>query len=200
MPTQRRSLRLADERISIQMLTPDGHHAMMPVINVYDEGGGMADSTRHDGEEFVHVLEGSVELTVGNGEPIVLEAGRQRLLPLGRAALVSERRRRRGAVLRRHHSAQPVARSRTTTQPQVDVGAAGSAPRVRGEFPIFETATYLNSCSQGALSHRVRVAVEGWLAGWDANGAEWEFWVERNEAFRAAFAGLAPRATPTTSP
>jgi len=65
------------------------------------------------------------------------------------------------------------------------VGAA-----IRGEFPIFETATYLNSCSQGALSHRVREAVEGWLAGWDANGAEWEFWVERNEAFRSSIAAL----------
>jgi XRE family transcriptional regulator, regulator of sulfur utilization len=72
---RRRSLRLADEKISIQMLTPDGHHAMMPVINVYDEGGGMVDPTRHDGEEFVHVIEGCVELTVGSGEPIVLEAG-----------------------------------------------------------------------------------------------------------------------------
>lgn len=71
----RRSLRLADERISIQMLTPDGQHAMMPVINVYDEGGGMADPTRHDGEEFVHVLEGRLELTVGGSEPIVLEPG-----------------------------------------------------------------------------------------------------------------------------
>ena len=71
----RRSVRLADERISIQMLAPDGHHAMLPVINVYDQGGGMADSTRHEGEEFVHVLEGSVELTVGSAEPIVLESG-----------------------------------------------------------------------------------------------------------------------------
>ena len=71
----RRSLRLADERISIQMLTPDGQHAMMPVINVYDEGGGMADPTRHDGEEFVHVLEGRLELTVGGSDPIVLEPG-----------------------------------------------------------------------------------------------------------------------------
>ena len=59
----RRSLRLADEGIEIQMLTPDGHHAMMPVINVYDEGGGMVDPTRHDGEEFVHVLDGRLELT-----------------------------------------------------------------------------------------------------------------------------------------
>jgi selenocysteine lyase/cysteine desulfurase len=61
---------------------------------------------------------------------------------------------------------------------------------VRGEFPIFEHAVYANSCSQGALSERVRGAVEGWLAGWDENGAEWDFWVERNEAARASFAGL----------
>jgi selenocysteine lyase/cysteine desulfurase len=61
---------------------------------------------------------------------------------------------------------------------------------IRGEFPIFESATYLNSCSQGALSHRVREAVEAWLAGWDSNGAEWDFWVERNEAFRTGVADL----------
>ena len=70
----------------------------------------------------------------------------------------------------------------------VETGRVGAA--VRGEFPIFESATYLNSCSQGALSHRVRDAVEEWLVGWDANGAEWDFWVERNEAFRTAVAGL----------
>ena len=61
---------------------------------------------------------------------------------------------------------------------------------VRAEFPIFEHTTYANSCSQGALAHRVRAAAEEWLAGWDENGAEWEFWVGRNEAARAAFAGL----------
>jgi selenocysteine lyase/cysteine desulfurase len=60
----------------------------------------------------------------------------------------------------------------------------------RAEFPIFEHTTYANSCSQGALANRVRAAVEEWLAGWDANGAEWEYWVERNEAARAAFARL----------
>ncbi len=70
----------------------------------------------------------------------------------------------------------------------VDTGRVGAA--IRGEFPIFETATYLNSCSQGALSRRVRDAVEGWLAGWDENGAEWDFWVERNEAFRSTIAAL----------
>ena len=60
----------------------------------------------------------------------------------------------------------------------------------RSEFPIFEHATYANSCSQGALSLRVRAAAEEWLDGWDENGAEWEFWVERNEAARSAFAAL----------
>ena len=55
-----------------------------------------------------------------------------------------------------------------------------------------------NSCSQGALAHRVRAAVEEWLAGWDENGAEWDFWVERNEAFRAASRGCSTP-TPTTS-
>ena len=69
--------------------------------------------------------------------------------------------------------------------PSTRVGAA-----IRAQFPIFETTAYLNSCSQGALSHRVRDAVEGWLEGWDANGAEWDFWVERNEEFRSAIARL----------
>jgi selenocysteine lyase/cysteine desulfurase len=68
--------------------------------------------------------------------------------------------------------------------------AAAVGAAIRDEFPIFETATYLNSCSQGALSGRVREAVEGWLAGWDENGAEWDFWVERNESFRTAIARL----------
>jgi selenocysteine lyase/cysteine desulfurase len=65
------------------------------------------------------------------------------------------------------------------------VGAA-----VRGRFPIFEHTTYVNSCSQGALSTDVREAYESYLAGWDEHGAEWEHWVERAEAARAAFARL----------
>ena len=69
-------------------------------------------------------------------------------------------------------------------------GAAHLGAAIRGEFPVFETATYLNSCSQGALSTRVRAAVESWLDGWDANGAEWDFWVAQNERARSAFAEL----------
>ena len=85
-----------------------------------------------------------------------------------------------------HHSARAEAGDVTASNRLLQgVGAA-----VRARFPIFEHTTYANSCSQGALSNRVRAAAEEWLAGWDENGAEWEFWVERNEAARAAFAGL----------
>jgi selenocysteine lyase/cysteine desulfurase len=70
----------------------------------------------------------------------------------------------------------------------VAAGTVGAG--IRSEFPIFAHTTYLNSCSQGALSHRVRAAYEEYLAGWDENGAEWGVWVERADAARAAFARL----------
>jgi len=73
---------------------------------------------------------------------------------------------------------------------RIEPVAGGVGEAIRGEFPIFERKTYLNSCSQGALSHRVRAAYEEYLAGWDENGAEWEFWVERAEAARTGFAAL----------
>ena len=72
---EQRSLELKNEQIRIFMLTPDGQHAMMPVINVYGPGGGMAEATQHEGEEFIHVQRGAVELTIGEEDPIVLEAG-----------------------------------------------------------------------------------------------------------------------------
>src|SRR3954452_19684594 len=60
----------------------------------------------------------------------------------------------------------------------------------RSRFPIFERLTYINSCSQGALSDAVRGAYEDYLHGWDERGAPWDYWVERTEAARASFAGL----------
>jgi selenocysteine lyase/cysteine desulfurase len=64
------------------------------------------------------------------------------------------------------------------------------ASAVRARFPIFEQLTYINSCSQGALSDAVRGAYEDYLHGWDEHGAPWDYWVERTEAARASFAGL----------
>jgi selenocysteine lyase/cysteine desulfurase len=60
----------------------------------------------------------------------------------------------------------------------------------RQRFPIFERLTYVNSCSQGALSDAVRVAYDEYLRGWDERGAPWDYWVERSEAARTTFARL----------
>lgn len=62
--------------------------------------------------------------------------------------------------------------------------------RCRHRFPIFERRVYINSCSQGALSDAVRDAYARYLDDWDEKGAPWEYWVERGEAARAAFARL----------
>ena len=72
----------------------------------------------------------------------------------------------------------------------VRAGAATVAAGCRDRFPIFERLTYVNSCSQGALSDAVRVAYEEYLTGWDERGAPWDYWVERSEAARATFARL----------
>jgi selenocysteine lyase/cysteine desulfurase len=64
------------------------------------------------------------------------------------------------------------------------------AERCRHRFPIFERLAYVNSCSQGALSDSVRAAYLDFLDGWDDRGAPWDYWVERSESARAAFARL----------
>jgi selenocysteine lyase/cysteine desulfurase len=62
--------------------------------------------------------------------------------------------------------------------------------RVRHRFPIFERLVYINSCSQGALSDSVRKAYQAYLEDWDEKGAPWDYWMERTEAARGAFARL----------
>jgi selenocysteine lyase/cysteine desulfurase len=61
---------------------------------------------------------------------------------------------------------------------------------VRDRFPILSRLTYLNSCSQGALSIDVRDAYAEYLRDWDELGSPWELWVGKTEEARAAFAGL----------
>ena len=66
--------------------------------------------------------------------------------------------------------------------------AVSTVAACRERFPIFERLTYINSCSQGALSDSVRAAYDDYLTGWDERGAPWEYWVERAETARATFA------------
>jgi selenocysteine lyase/cysteine desulfurase len=70
------------------------------------------------------------------------------------------------------------------------LAVSSSVAACRRRFPIFERLVYINSCSQGALSDSVRAAYDEYLTGWDERGAPWDYWVERTEAARAAFARL----------
>ena len=61
---------------------------------------------------------------------------------------------------------------------------------LRDRFPILEHLTYVNSCSQGALSTDVRRAYERYLADWDEHGSPWDVWVAKTDEARARFATL----------
>jgi selenocysteine lyase/cysteine desulfurase len=70
------------------------------------------------------------------------------------------------------------------------VDVTRSVAGCRARFPIFDRLTYLNSCSQGALSDAVRDAYAAYLTDWEEKGAPWDYWVERAETARSVFAGL----------
>ena len=101
-----------------------------------------------------------------------------------------------GARRARRHGAEPARRREPAQGLPWEIGRRTPGPlpdRVRSRFPIFERLVYLNSCSQGALSDAVRGAYDDYLRDWDEQGAPWEYWVERTEAARAAFARLVER-------
>lgn len=58
----------------------------------------------------------------------------------------------------------------------------------RDEFPVFARRTYVNSCSQGALSVSVRNAYEDYMHGLAEFGSLWEAWVGVQERVRALLA------------
>lgn len=66
------------------------------------------------------------------------------------------------------------------------------ARQYRGEFPIFRSGVYLNSCSLGALSLRSRRALGEFADLWDRWGASawYEHWLAVAEDVRDRFAAL----------
>jgi kynureninase len=62
----------------------------------------------------------------------------------------------------------------------------------RAEFPIFRSATYLNTCSLGALAERSRKALDQFADLWSRWGASawYEHWLAATDDVRAAFARL----------
>jgi selenocysteine lyase/cysteine desulfurase len=64
-----------------------------------------------------------------------------------------------------------------------------SLERYRSEFPIFQRARYLNSCSLGALSRRTRTAVAEYLDQWEHRGAAawYDTWLPAVERLRESY-------------
>ena len=91
------------------------------------------------------------------------------------------------AIRRIQLNGEPAAAERGGERP-LQVGPLPE--RIRHRFPIFRNRVYINSCSQGALSDSVRQAYENYLHDWDERGAPWDYWVEKSEDARQAFAGL----------
>ena len=65
----------------------------------------------------------------------------------------------------------------------------------RAEFPLLAAATYLNTCSLGALSTRSRVSLDRFMAQWDAIGARawYRHWLDELAALRADFGAVIGR-------
>ena len=63
------------------------------------------------------------------------------------------------------------------------------ALRYRDQFPIFQHAAYLNSCSLGALAARTRAALGDYLDQWERRGASawYDTWLPAVEKLRAGY-------------
>jgi transcriptional regulator with XRE-family HTH domain len=61
------------EGIDVYLLTSDtSSRTMMPIVAIFEPEGGLAEYAEHEGEEFVHVLKGSIEAEIDGHEPITL--------------------------------------------------------------------------------------------------------------------------------
>jgi transcriptional regulator with XRE-family HTH domain len=73
--TEQRILPSPAEGITFLLLTRDTRGAMMPMIVEFEPSAHLAEYGRHQGDEFVHVLQGRLELVLEGSEPRILKAG-----------------------------------------------------------------------------------------------------------------------------
>ncbi len=64
------------------------------------------------------------------------------------------------------------------------------ATEFRDHFPVFSDSVHLCSCSEGALSDRVMVAMSEFMTSWRIHGAPWQYWMSEVDRARLAFAQL----------
>jgi transcriptional regulator with XRE-family HTH domain len=71
---ERRHVASPTEGMDVYMLSPDTERTMLPLLVVFAPEAGLAEYASHEGEEFLHVTEGALEVTV-DGESVTLEPG-----------------------------------------------------------------------------------------------------------------------------
>ena len=72
---ERRLIHSPAEGIDVYLLAADTRRTMMPMLLVFEPSAELAEYGRHEGEEFVHVIEGSMVLELEGAEPRLLETG-----------------------------------------------------------------------------------------------------------------------------
>lgn len=73
--SEQRTLPSPAEEIEFRLLAPNTRGSMMPMIVEFEPSAHLAEYGRHAGEEFVHVLQGKLELELEGSEPRILKAG-----------------------------------------------------------------------------------------------------------------------------
>jgi transcriptional regulator with XRE-family HTH domain len=63
------------EGIDVYLLTAYTRRTMMPMLLIFEPSAELAEYGKHEGEEFVHVLDGSLVLEIEGTQPRLLEVG-----------------------------------------------------------------------------------------------------------------------------
>ncbi len=72
---QQREVKSSAEGMRVFLLAPDTERRMTPSLAVVDPTGASAERATHEGEEFVYVLEGVIELEIADSELVRLAEG-----------------------------------------------------------------------------------------------------------------------------
>ena len=72
---ERRLVRSPAEGIDVFLLSGDTRRTMMPMLLEFEPGAHLAERGHHEGEEWVHILEGTLSLELQGSEPRLLGAG-----------------------------------------------------------------------------------------------------------------------------
>lgn len=74
-PADRLHVSSRNEGIDMYLLTPDTRRELMALLVTYQGRGKTAEFTSHPGEEFIFVLDGTIELTLEGSRALTLHAG-----------------------------------------------------------------------------------------------------------------------------